>query len=117
MGVIEQLMDIKSVEDAQTIFNQNGLPVSVEEADDIIRSIVDLSDASEPDGEMSEDQLANVSGGGVIMKGALRLLKKTWDFSVKTWGSPKNAVRATTSFWKNAVTKGWGYARDNVGRY
>ena len=114
---VSQLQNVKSAEDACKVFKQYGLDITVAEADDIIGSMVAL--AAEPkdeEAELNEAELVGVSGGGLWS-----IANNTWQIGTAIaglyWGSQANAKKATISFWGNVVTRGWGYAARNVGRY
>lgn len=118
---MKSLSRSRTPEEAQHVFAQYGLDVSIDETNEIMSSMVDIAKRFEkPGDELSENELELVSGGSNWLA-----LKKVagWTWTVGTaaagfyWGSQADAKKATVSFWRNVVTRGWNYAAANVHNY
>lgn len=103
-SAVAKLVSIQSVEDAQKVFTQYGLDVSVEETDAIIGSIVALASKAETrDTELDEEELMSVSGGWGLCSTAGNGLKYLSEIflrvlDVNPWGPI--APRTPVSPWR-----------------
>lgn len=89
----------KTPEDAQHVFAQYGLEISIDETNEIMSSMVDIAkNFSEPNDELSEDQLEMVAGG-LGYRDLFGIAKTTWDIGTGiagglVWGSQKTPRKA-----------------------
>lgn len=89
---MEKFMALNTPEEIQALFAENGVEVSAEELHELIQ------EAMGKDAELNTEQLDNVNGGGAVSIAWL-LLKGTWAFAVKVYGSPEKAVREIGLYW------------------
>lgn len=76
-GFINNLENIKSMEDFSAAFAQYGVEITVEEAENLAKNLVAIA----KDGELNVEQLDDVAGGGFV--------QDLWKWGTKGWNYGK----------------------------
>lgn len=74
-GFINNLENIKSMEDFCAAFAQHGVEITVEEAENLAKNLVAIA----KDGELNAEQLDTVAGGGFVQD-LYKWGRKGWDY-------------------------------------
>lgn len=98
----EEIKAAKSIEEVCKIFVDNGMDAPVEE---IKEMIIELAENCGAEGEMTDDEMDKVSGGGLTWGAIGRMAKATWE--VGTWVAGK-LVYGDQGTAKKKIKKFWG---------
>ena len=81
---MEEIKACKSIEEVCKIFVDNGMDAPVEE---IKEMIIELAENCGSEGEMTDEEMDQISGGALTWKSLASIAKGTWE--VGTWVAGK----------------------------
>lgn len=88
-----KLKEAADIDAIKAVLAEAGVELTEEELAEVVR----VAAESAGSGELSEDQMDEVSGG--IVRTALKALGYTWKFACHVYGGPREAARGIYDYW------------------